>query len=43
MEYIFSFLNGIEFGNSFTNNNAHLVGCDRDVQLLLEEIMNQNR
>ena len=43
MEYIFSVMNGIEFGNSFTNNNAHLVGCDRDAQLLLEEIMNQNR
>ena len=43
MEYIFSFMNGIEFGNSFTNNNAYLVGCNGDTHQLLEDIMNQNR
>ena len=24
--HIFAVMNGIEFGNSFTNNNAYLVG-----------------
>ena len=28
--HIFSVMNGIEFGNSFMNNNAHLVWCDGD-------------
>ena len=28
--HIYTFINGIKFGNSFINNNAYLVGCDGD-------------
>ena len=29
--HIFSVMNGIKFGNSFTNNNEYFVGCDGDI------------
>ena len=40
--HMFAVMNGIEYGKSYTNNFAHLVGWGGDTEQLLEDIMNQN-
>ena len=37
---MFAVMNGIENGNSFSSNYAHLVGWGGDTEQLLEDIMN---
>ncbi len=36
--HIFSVMNEIEFGNSFTNINALLLGCSRDTYQKIQRI-----
>ena len=38
--HMFAVMNGIENGNSFSSNYAHLVGWGGDTEQLLEDIMN---
>lgn len=40
--HMFAVMNGIESGNSYSTNFAHLVGWGGDTEQLLEDIMNQN-
>ena len=35
-------MNGIEYGNSYTEKYAHFAGWEGDTELLLESIMNQD-
>ena len=37
--HMFAVMNGIEYGNSFSSNYAHLVGWGGDTEQLLEDIM----
>ena len=38
--HMFAVMNGIEYGNSYSSNFAHLVGWGGDTEQLLEDIMN---
>ena len=38
---MFAVMNGIEYGNSYSDQFAHLVGWGGDTEQLLEDIMNQ--
>ena len=40
--HLFSVMNGIESGNSYTEKYAHFAGWGGDTELLLESIMNQD-
>ena len=39
--HMFAVMNGIEHGNSYSGNYAHLVGWGGDTEQLLEDIMNE--
>ena len=40
--HMFAVMNGIEYGNSYTDNFAHLVGWGGDTEQLLEDIMKKS-